>query len=79
MSSIIFIIYAFFIFCYLLISFFIVYHLIKYAINSHFSHLMVAFFTIVSFFLLAANIFLFSSVDWQIVVRKLFSNNFSGF
>ncbi|HAI73947.1 MAG TPA: hypothetical protein DCS28_01515 [Candidatus Moranbacteria bacterium] len=79
MQSIIFIIYAFFIFCYFLISFFIAYHLIKYAINSHFSHLMVAFFSIISLFLLISNIFLFFSVDWQTILKNIFSNNIGGF
>ncbi len=79
MIIIIFGIYALFILSYLLISFFIVYHLINYAINSHFSHLMVSIFSVISIILLISNLMLFFSVDWNIIISNFFSNNLSIF
>lgn len=72
-------IYALFIFSFALVSFFIIYHLVKYSINSHFSRTMVIFFSIFSILLLISNISLFFSVDWNNFISQIFSGNFNGY
>ena len=74
--AIIYSIYALFVLSFLIISFFIIYHLINYSINSHFSRLMVSIFSIVFIFLLICNIILFLSVDWSSMSTNLLPNNF---
>jgi hypothetical protein len=71
--------YAFFILCYILVAFFVIYHLINYAINSRFSQLMVSFFLLVSIFLFLSNVILFFSVDWNETITNFFPNNFNSF
>ncbi|MFA5961385.1 MAG: hypothetical protein WC848_01740 [Parcubacteria group bacterium] len=71
--------YALFVLMYLLISFFVVYHLINYAINSHFSKLMVSIFSFVSIFLFISNVALFFSVDWSTTLINFLPSNFNSF
>lgn len=79
MLAIIFVLYAIFILSYLLVSFFIAYHLVKYSINPHFSHLLVLVFAIVSVILLLSNLTLFFSVDWGTTIAHMLPNNFNTF
>ncbi|MCX6761713.1 MAG: hypothetical protein NTY33_02610 [Candidatus Moranbacteria bacterium] len=79
MLAIILVLYAIFILSAALVSFFIVYHLVKYSINPHFSHLLVLVFTIVSAILLLSNLILFFSVDWNMIITNLIPNNFKAF
>lgn len=76
MIAVIFGIYALFFLSYALVSFFIIYHLVKYSINSRFSRTMVIFFSIFSLLLLISNISLFFSVDWNSFVLEIFPNTF---
>ncbi|MFZ2188500.1 MAG: hypothetical protein WAV73_03000 [Candidatus Moraniibacteriota bacterium] len=68
--------YVLFILSYALVSFFIIYHLVKYSINSRFSRTMVIFFSILSLLILISNISLFFSVDWNSLVLEIFPNTF---
>jgi len=79
MVIIIFTLYALFILSYILISFFVAYHLLKYSINPHFSRIMLLVFLVVSAFLLISNLALFFSVDWKTIVIDLLPNNLSAF
>jgi hypothetical protein len=79
MIAIIFVLYAVFILSYILVSFFVAYHLIKYTINPKFSRTMLLVFLIVSTFLLISNLVLFFSVDWNIMAVDLLPNNFNSF
>jgi hypothetical protein len=79
MIAIVYGLYALFIFSYILLSFFVAYHLIKYSINPHFSRIMLLVFLVVSAFLLISNLALFFSVDWKTIVIDLLPNNLSAF
>lgn len=63
--------YAIIIIVYTLISFFIVYHLVKYSVDSEFKFVMLVFFVIISSGLLLSNIALFFSIDWNSLISKL--------
>jgi hypothetical protein len=54
-----------------LISFFIVYHLTRYSVDSHFKLVMLVFFVVVSAGLFLSNIALFFSIDWNMLISKL--------
>lgn len=56
---------------YVLVSFFIVYHLSKYSINSELKLVMLVFFVVVSAGLLFSNLLLFFSIDWNGLIAKL--------
>lgn len=79
MVIIVFALYALFVLSYVLVSFFVAYHLVKYSINPHFSRIMLSVFLIISFFLLLSNLVLFSSVDWKTTITDLLPNNFNNF
>ena len=79
MLAIILSLYALFILGYMLVSFFVVYHLISYSINSHFSRILVSFFLLVSIFLLVSNAILFFSVDWKVIITDLIPTNSNSF
>jgi len=70
-SLIIFALYATVILIYLFISFFIVYHLVKYSVDSEFKTVMMVFFVVVSAGLLISNMALFFSIDWNLVFSNL--------
>lgn len=50
---------------YLLTSFFIVYHLVKYSIHSSLNHIALIIFIVVSIPLILSNVILFNLVNWQ--------------
>lgn len=58
-------------FSFLMLYFFVSYHLIKYSINSKFNRIIFSFFTAGSIFLLVVNLLLFLSVDWRAVSNNL--------
>jgi len=70
LSLIILALYAIIILVYVLISFFIVYHLVKYATVSEFKIVMLIFFVVVATGLLLSNLVLFFSIDWKILTSK---------
>ena len=71
--------YALFILGYIMLSFFIAYHLKKYGINSQSSNLTLLFFFIISALLLFSNLVLFFFVDWSIFLINFLPNNFNTF
>jgi hypothetical protein len=79
MLAIVYGLYALFILCYLMVSYFIIYHLINYAINSRFSKLMVSVFSLISIFLFLSNLVLFFSVNWNETIANFLPNNFNSF
>jgi hypothetical protein len=71
LSLIVFALYAVVILAYILISFFIVYHLVKYSTVSEFKVVMLVFFVVVSVGLLLSNLTLFFSIDWAKLTSDL--------
>lgn len=65
MLSFILIFYSFIILFYILTFFFIIYHLVRYSINSSLNQKILPLFVIVSALLLISNMFLFLSIDWR--------------
>lgn len=59
------------IFIYLLMSFFVVYHLASYSINPELRIVMLALFIIVSGGLLFANLLLFFAIDWNGIISSI--------
>lgn len=57
--------YAILIFSFILIYFFIIYHLAKYSLNASLNKVMLPLFILVSTLLLFSNILLFFSVNWS--------------
>jgi len=72
-SLIILALYAIIILMYVIASFFVVYHLVKYSINSELKTVMLIFFVVVSTGLLLSNILLFFSIDWNTMISKIIS------
>lgn len=72
MTGIIILLYALCIVLYIVISIFVVYHLLKYAINSELNVVMLPLFVIVSIGLLIPNLMLFSSIDWSFLLLNIF-------
>ncbi len=72
MTGIIISLYALCIVLYIVISIFVVYHLLKYAINSELNIIMLPLFVIVSIGLLIPNLMLFSSIDWSFLLLNIF-------
>lgn len=70
-SLIILALYAIIIIAYACISFFIVYHLTRYSVDSEFKIVMLVFFVAVSAGLFLSNLALFFSIDWNAVIAKL--------
>jgi hypothetical protein len=56
---------------YLLMSFFIVYHLASYSINPELRIVMLSLFIIVSGGLLFSNLLLFFSIDWNGIISNI--------
>lgn len=63
----------------ILFALFIIYHLVTYSINSHFSRMMVLFFSIISAILIISNLFLFLTTDWKTVLASLLSSSINTF
>ena len=72
MTPLILALYALCIILYIVLSIFIVYHLLKYAVNSELNVIMLPLFIIVSIGLLIPNLMLFSSVDWSFLLLNIF-------
>jgi hypothetical protein len=70
-SLIILALYTIIIIMYVLISFFIVYHLTRYSVDSEFKIIMLVFFVVISTGLLISNLAVFFSIDWNAAVAKL--------
>jgi hypothetical protein len=58
-----------------IISFFIIYHLTHYTVDSEFKIVMLVFFVVVSSGLFLSNLALFFSLNWNEIVVKLLSSN----
>jgi hypothetical protein len=71
MLYIIFSLYAVILITFVLLYFFIVYHLANYSINASLSKIMLPFFIVISTLLLFSNIFLFFLVDWKSLIDKI--------
>jgi hypothetical protein len=69
--ALIFVLYLVIIFIYLLVSFFIVYHLATYSIDSELRIVMLALFIIVSSGLLFSNLLLFFAIDWNGIISNI--------
>lgn len=65
MLSLILIFYSLIVLFYILTYFFIIYHLVRYSINSSLKQKILPLFVIVSALLLISNMLLFLSIDWQ--------------
>lgn len=65
MLSLILISYSLIVLFYILTYFFIIYHLVRYSINSSLKQKILPLFVIVSALLLISNMLLFLSIDWQ--------------
>lgn len=72
MTGIITILYAICIILYIVVSIFIIYHLLKYAINSELNIIMLPLFVIISIGLLIPNLMLYSSIDWSFLFLNIF-------
>jgi hypothetical protein len=79
MFAIVISLYALFIFSFILVSFFVAYHLVKFSINQKFSRTFVLLFLVVSFLLLLSNLVLFFAVDWNATIANFIPNNFTTF
>lgn len=72
MLYLIFILYAVILITFVLMYFFVVYHLAKYSINVSLNQIMLPVFITVSTFLLFSNIILFFRVDWLALLENIF-------
>jgi len=70
-SLLISILYAIVIFIYVLTSFFIIYHLVKYAASSEIKTIMLLLFIVIAVGLLSVNLLVFFSIDWNSLLYKL--------
>ena len=68
MTLIIIALYAVCIILYVVVSIFIIYHLLKYSVSSELNIIMLPLFVIVSVGLLIPNLMLFSSIDWNFLL-----------
>ena len=71
MQSFVYIAYAIILLILATLGSFILFHLIKYSINSETSRIAVISFSVVSGILVLANIFFFFSIDWIDVVGRI--------
>lgn len=69
-ALIILVLYAIVIIIYVLISLFIVYHLVRFSVESELKVVMLVAFVFVTAGLLLANLMLFFSIDWNSLVAK---------
>lgn len=65
MLSLILIFYSVVVLFYILSYFFIIYHMVRYSINSSLNQKILPLFVIVSALLLISNMLLFLSINWQ--------------
>jgi hypothetical protein len=70
-SLLILVLYAIIVLIFSIISLFIIYHLVKYSVDSEFKIIMLVFFVVVSTGLLLSNLALFFSVNWNLIISKL--------
>lgn len=56
---------------FVLVYFFIVYHLIRYSINAALNRIIFPLFIVVSILLLASNVILFFAIDWETMLSGL--------
>lgn len=72
-SIIVLALYAIVVLIYVLISFFIVYHLVRFSADSELKYLMLVVFVLVAAGLLLANTMLFFSIDWNSLISNFLS------
>ncbi|PIU08966.1 MAG: hypothetical protein COZ85_03565 [Candidatus Moranbacteria bacterium CG_4_8_14_3_um_filter_34_16] len=72
MLYLIFALYFIVIISFILLYFFIIYHLSRYSVNTELKKIILPFFTIISALLLFSNIILFLSVDWKALFYQFF-------
>ena len=60
-----------FILIYIIISLFVMYHLVKYSFYFRSRHFVLTFFALGSVFLLVTNLLLFLSIDWMGIFSNL--------
>lgn len=71
MIYLIFLLYAIIVISFVLIYFFIIYHLSRYSTDSNLNKIILPFFIIISTLLLFSNILLFFSIDWKALIGKI--------
>ena len=69
-SIIVLALYAIVVLIYVLISFFIVYHLVRFSADSELKYLMLVVFVLVAAGLLIANAMLFFSLNWNSLISN---------
>ncbi|MFA4817826.1 MAG: hypothetical protein WC608_03865 [Parcubacteria group bacterium] len=69
-SIIVLALYAIVVLIYVLISLFIVYHLVRFSADSELKYLMLVVFVLVATGLLIANAMLFFSIDWNTIISN---------
>lgn len=71
MQALVYCAYGFTLLVLAMIYFFVIYHLMKFSINSEMNHIMLAVFMVISIVLIISNILLFFSVDWADLVGRI--------
>jgi hypothetical protein len=72
MLYIIFTLYSVALVAFVVLYFFIAYHLAKYSINPHLHKILLLFFVIISTLLLFSNILLFFNINWNEILFRIF-------
>ncbi len=70
MIYIIFSLYALILIIFTLVYFFIVYHLVKYGSKTRLNKIILPLFIVFSVLLLFSNIFLFFSINWNVLITN---------
>jgi hypothetical protein len=71
MQLIINILYGILVLSYVLVSLFIIYHILRYSFNSSFKYFSLLIFALVSASLLITNIMFFSAINWSAIFSSL--------
>lgn len=58
---------------FLVLAFFIAYHLVNFSLNAEFMIIMLSFFSIVSAGLLLSNVAIFFSINWNGIISRVIS------
>lgn len=70
-SLIILALYGLIVLMYVIIALFVIYHLVKYSLNSELKIIMLVFFIAVSAGLLLSNLVLFFSINWNSLISQI--------
>lgn len=68
----VFAVYAIIAITFVLLYFFVIYHLSRYSINAHVRKIILPIFIVFSTLLLFSNILLFFAVDWNYLLSQIF-------